>query len=187
MVIGVSGYATSGKDTFAQYVCDMYPRMEIRKFSAKLKTIASILTGMDEHLFERQNIKDTILTGWGGMKVRDILQKLGTEAIRDGLYKDAWVNALFNDYREGDRWIITDMRFPNEYDMIRFYGGIVVRVNRPGLQPINGHESEVALNGHNFDYIVNNDGDLDSLKQKANVFVEELHKRKTPHLRGHII
>lgn len=32
------------------------------------------------------------------MTVREFLQRLGTEAIRDWLHQDAWVNALMSDY-----------------------------------------------------------------------------------------
>jgi hypothetical protein len=32
------------------------------------------------------------------MSVRELLQKLGTEAMRDGLHTNVWVNALFSDY-----------------------------------------------------------------------------------------
>ncbi len=32
------------------------------------------------------------------MTVRELLQKLGTDAIRDNLHEDAWVNALISEY-----------------------------------------------------------------------------------------
>jgi hypothetical protein len=32
------------------------------------------------------------------MSVRKLLQKLGTEAMRDGLHTNVWCNALFSDY-----------------------------------------------------------------------------------------
>jgi hypothetical protein len=90
------------------------------------------------------------------MSVRELLQKLGTEAMRDGLHENVWVNALFADYKskrellqadgtwiESDtgevdfavsikypKWIITDMRFPNEMDAIKEKGGITIRVVR---------------------------------------------------------
>ena len=61
------------------------------------------------------------------------------------------------------RLAISDVRFPNEADAIRAFGGLVVRVERPGVGPINGHESEIALDGYDFDLVVVNDGTLDEL------------------------
>jgi hypothetical protein len=93
------------------------------------------------------------------MTVREFLQKLGTEAVRNGLHTNTWVNATFADYKpgggypeygvteKGDRiavgynafeeskWIITDCRFPNEAQAVKDRGGIVIRVNRPEDKP----------------------------------------------------
>jgi hypothetical protein len=149
---------------------------EIKKFAGKLKQIASLLTGIPVEKFEDQEFKKTFLPEmWnytgpsmdGGkygictddlgeqqMMVRQFLQKLGTEAMRDGLHTNVWVNALFADFKLTDevvfavpgnplrddpnygipqypKWIITDCRFPNEAQAIKDRGGIVVRVNRP--------------------------------------------------------
>ena len=53
----------------------------------------------------------------------------------------------------------TDVRFPDEADLIRSHGGIVVRVVRPGLRrPVDEDISETALDGYDVDYIVENDG-----------------------------
>lgn len=85
----------------------------IKKFGCKLKRIASILTGIPEEKFEDQEFKDSYLgSEWNQpmlgsgepevkkvpMKVRTFLQLLGTEAMRFGLHKDTWTNALFADY-----------------------------------------------------------------------------------------
>ena len=80
-----------------------------------------------------------------GMTYREFLQKLGTEAMRDGLHTNVWVNALFADYKMSyvqhpsieyvdykayPNWIITDMRFPNEMDAVVERKGITIRVVR---------------------------------------------------------
>ena len=107
------------------------------------------------------------------MTVRDFLQKLGTDAIRDGLHTNAWVNALMADYKKIDynddeqpeypNWIITDTRFPNEAQAIKDAGGLVIRVDRPGVKPINDHPSEVGLDSWKFDYKIANVSDLKAL------------------------
>ena len=87
--------------------------------------------------------------------VREFLQKLGTEAIRNNIHENAWVNALMVDYKkeltsgwvpsynnpdnknlepnaelEYPNWIITDMRFPNELKAVKDRDGISIKVKR---------------------------------------------------------
>jgi len=214
MIIGINGYAGSGKDTVGtiiqylkakplntsledildfplthQWWLEESSGWEIKKWAGKLKAIASMLTGIDEKKFEDQEFKKTDLThqwdcnppdkrGLGTihkkpMTVRDFLQRLGTDAIRDGLHTNAWVNALMSDYKpidwnddeqpEHPNWIITDTRFPNEAQAIKDAGGLVIRVDRTGVKPINDHPSEVGLDDWNFDYKIANVSDLKAL------------------------
>ena len=114
------------------------------------------------------------------MTVREFLQKLGTDALRTGLHTNTWVNALMADYtptqvqwsdgplggyQDGPlpNWIITDTRFPNEAQAIKDAGGLVIRVDRPGVKPINDHPSEVGLDNWDFDYKIANVSDLKAL------------------------
>lgn len=223
MIIGINGYAGSGKDTIGKLVqiitCPKLPDgydleeliafyhvqhewwleeqsgWEIKKWAGKLKTIASMLTGIPESKFEDQEFKKTDLgKEWsyhypgeyyddGGpvmvaMSVRDFLQKLGTEGLRTGLHENTWVNALMADYQKesysgyvGDtrrdipesKWIITDTRFPNEAQAIKDAGGIVIRIDRPGVKAINAHPSETGLDSWDFDHKIMNGSDLLSL------------------------
>ena len=117
------------------------------------------------------------------MTVRDFLQRLGTDAIRDGLHTNAWVNALMSDYtptqvqwldgplggyEDGPmpNWIITDTRFPNEAQAIKSKGGIVVKVTRPGEQQ-GTHPSEIALDDWDFDVVIENNGSIEDLIEKV--------------------
>lgn len=189
MIIGINGYAGSGKDAFAKIMREYDERWEIKKFAGKLKSIASELTGIPANMFEDHSFKNTEMPEWG-MTVREFLQKLGTEAIRDSLHKDSWVNALMSEYLDRDenvytanvvrklrtrsRWIITDVRFPNEAEAIKSKKGMVVRIDRPGVVPINNHYSEIGLDGWDFDYYIANDGDLNDLRQKVKLFIHDL-------------
>ncbi len=83
-------------------------------------------------------------------------------AFHRNAHEDVWVKALLDGGMPA-RLAISDVRFPNEADAIRAFGGLVVRVERPGVGPINGHESEIALDGYDFDLVVVNDGTLDEL------------------------
>lgn len=194
-LIGISGKIGAGKDTVGIIIRQLAitnngADWDIRKFAGKLKIVASLLTGISIEKFEDQEFKKTLLgPEWGKetksnplnaiepfkditfvemMSVRDLLQKLGTEAMRNGLHQNVWVNALFADFKEDMHWIVTDMRFPNEYKAIKDKGGITIRLERPGhgtsmTDLASAHPSETALDGFDFDYTINNDGDLDKL------------------------
>jgi hypothetical protein len=107
------------------------------------------------------------------MSVREFLQKLGTEAMREGLHTNVWVNALFADYKppkmsqyNPSNWIITDMRFPNEMEAVVARGGITIRVVRPGTS-VGTHPSETALDDAHFDHVISNDGTIEDLIERV--------------------
>lgn len=197
-----------GFQTYDDATLERLSPFKIKKFAGKLKQIASLLTGIDVEKFEDQEFKKTLLGNeWGTVKknllnvipgfedvkfnhlmsVRELLQKLGTEAMRNGLHENVWVNALFADYKrklelvksdkpgydlkveevgEYPNWIITDMRFPNEMEAIVEKDGITIRVVRPGT--VTGtHPSETALDGHTMHYEIINDGTIEDLIEKV--------------------
>ena len=204
MIISITGKIGSGKDTVAQIIqeCTPYHKWEIQKWAGKLKTIAEIISGIPKEKFEDQDFKYTNLPKcWDrqvqsgrykttqSMTVRDLLQLLGTEAMRNGLHTNVWVNALMSDYTPAHylvgaletelseesavypNWIITDTRFPNELEAVREQKGITIKVHRPGRKTDEKqaqHASEVALDHvTDWDYVISNDGDLSDLKNKV--------------------
>ncbi len=183
MIIGINGKIGSGKDTFAHMIIEQQPGWEIKKFAAKLKQVASILTGAPPERFEDQDFKKQ--ESEFGITYRELLQKIGTEAMRDNIHTDVWVRALFAEYKltnsyplqpKYPNWIITDCRFQNEADAIRDRGGYILRIDRPGTT--NGtHPSETALDYYLFDWVISNSGDLDDLRGKAKLFLEKLASR----------
>lgn len=147
----------------------------IKKFAGKLKQIATILTGIPIENFEDQEFKKTEMDDvWAvnrmPITVRQFLQRLGTEAIRDNLHPNAWVNALLADYK-GDNWIITDLRFPNEFAALKRKDALLIRVIRPGLEYAD-HISETALDSYVFDEEIVNDGTIDDLINKVKTMME---------------
>lgn len=166
MIIALSGYAKSGKSTVAQMIQSKQPhrRWKIRSFADKLREVASVMTGHPAGLFQDQQFKNKMLSGWG-MTAREFLQKLGTEAIRNNLSENAWVNALMAEYNPNENWIIDDCRFPNEALVVSHMGGKVYRINRTNVGPLNDHDSETALDDYRFDIIITNAGNLDFLSK----------------------
>lgn len=159
---------------------------EIKKYAKKLKQICSILTGIPEYDFEKQEVKDELLgEEWNrfGLEtsVRELLQRVGTEAMREGVHQNVWVNALFADYKphkmsehNPSKWIITDVRFNNEAEAIESRGGLLIRVNR-GTPDKNAHISETALDNYTFDYVLENNGSLEELTEKVKEFITKFN------------
>jgi hypothetical protein len=204
MIIGINGKIGSGKDTVGKIIqylvanknlpknmqyhsleeldngIEPYSNWKIKKFAGKLKTIGSLLTGVPVKKFENQAFKEQQMpTSWG-MTYREFLQKLGTEAMRDGLHTNVWVNALFADYNPVAKlkgadilpnWCITDMRFPNEMEAVVARGGITIRVVRPDMNSLQAmvpaHASETALDEHTMHYDIINDGTIEDLIAKV--------------------
>lgn len=134
---------------------------KVRKFAAPLKQVASILTGVPVEKFEDQDFKKSFLSEeWNvnnkRITVRSFLQKLGTEAIRDNIHPEAWINALFNSIEPEEKTIITDTRFTNELDAINKHGGITINVLRNTISSNDEHSSESALDNADFDYTILN-------------------------------
>jgi hypothetical protein len=191
MIISLSGKIGSGKDTVAKIIQDITPTYEwkVKKFAGKLKEVATILSGVEIEKWEDQEFKQSQMSEEWGMTYRDFLQKIGTEAMRNGLHTNTWVNALFADYKimlypfnctidkhgELPNWIITDTRFPNEMEAVRNHVGIAIKVVRDSGNTIGTtHESETALDNYNdWDYVIENNGTIDDLKQKVYSILKE--------------
>jgi cytidylate kinase len=127
---------------------------KIKKFADNLKDIACMMIGCTREQLEDQEFKKTLLgPEWRyydeagsscEMTVREFLQKLGTEAMRNGLHENVWVNSFMSDYKPDTytrvnvtyiasklpNWIITDTRFPNELAAAKAKEGITIRVRR---------------------------------------------------------
>ncbi len=63
MIIGINGYAGSGKDTVGTILqqIDKDSHWEIKKWAGKLKQVAELLTGIPVEKFEDQEFKKTNL------------------------------------------------------------------------------------------------------------------------------
>ena len=185
MVIGISGKIGSGKDAFAdlfiEHALEEYGAIfQNKKFAYNLKKIVSILAGvpMKDVLSREGKLKH--LPEWG-MTIGEMQQKIGTEAIRNNIHNDAWVLSLFGTYKEDeDFWIVTDVRFKNEADVIKKKGGIIIRLDgdpnnsRAGDDRNMSHQSEIDLDDYEgFDYIYDNTPPISNLE----IFVKIIAKK----------
>lgn len=190
MIVGVCGRIGSGKGTFADILVETYNFQKL-SFADPLKDcVASmfswprdLLEGDTEESREWREQQSQFWTRELGYTVtpRLVLQQVGTECMRQGFFDGVWVSlakqALENNPHTD--WVIPDVRFPNEIDMIRNQGGVVIEVQRgeipewvveyktQGIEPEHIHPSEWRWLDGTIDYIIDNNGSLDDLKNQA--------------------
>ena len=99
------------------------------------------------------------------MTYRDLLQMVGN-SFRD-INPNIWVNSLFCDYNDSSSWIITDVRFPNEFVSVRDRGGLNIRIERK-TKSVDNDITETALDSYGkFDYVIKNNSSLPKLVEKV--------------------
>lgn len=148
MIVGVVGFANSGKDTVSDILVKKHGFHKFA-FADVLKDTVSVMFGWPRHLLEgdteeSRKFRETIDPFWDerlfdtiGKSVtpRMILQLMGTEAGRDVFGEDIWVSALERRIRGIENVVISDVRFPNEVNFIKKMDGMVTRVVR-GPDPV---------------------------------------------------
>ena len=166
MIIGLTGYAQSGKDTVANILVENYGYQRIA-FADPIRDLLYETNPMLKEGYRVQGLVDVY--GWDRVKVdypeaRDLLQRLGVGA-RKTFGDMFWVNqALKGVYPEGD-FVITDVRFPNEAKAIRLHEGSQIwRIKRAGFDAVNAHVSESAMDGEKVDQIFLNSSTVEDLK-----------------------
>lgn len=190
-IIGLSGYARSGKDEAAKVLVEEFGFKRVA-FADKLREVLYALNPIievDAHSDGeggirkvRSYLQDLINEyGWHGYKetrfgpeIRRLLQRLGTEAGRQTLWDSIWIDAALTGHPEDARLVVSDMRFPNEKSAIESRGGKTLRISRAGVGPANQHASEVSLDGDKFDCTINNDGTLEEYRAKIREFANNL-------------
>lgn len=176
-LIGLVGKAGSGKDTLADEISvDGWVKVA---FADSLKHMCMDYLGLSYDDAYTQEGKMRFNKTWG-MTNRAILQKVGTEAMRNGFDNDVWVKILKIKVKkmlnEGKKVVVTDCRFDNECQMIEDLGGIVVEVVRDSqsqnLSAVEQkHASEQSVNRKFVAFTVNNNGEKSELR---NVFNNEM-------------
>ena len=133
-IIGICGLAGSGKDTIGDIIVGNISNWEKMSFASHLKDVTSLLFGFDRKMLAGETPEDRLIREqpdkfWSNKMSKDFtpryaLQFLGTNLLRNQLHQNIWVDCLERKIMETDKnVVITDVRFPNEIDMIRNIGG----------------------------------------------------------------
>lgn len=175
MIVGLSGYARAGKNEAARGLEPVFRTVafadKLRDFLFMLNPVVDITPDSNEFNGIRfLRVQDVVESyGWDGYKespygneMRALMQRLGTDCGRNLISDSIWVDATL-DHVGNKNVVVADCRFPNEARAIKKRGGIVIRIEKPGVGPVNAHQSETALDNWDFDYTINNTGSISDL------------------------
>ena len=135
MLIGITGFIGSGKDTVANMFVERGCVQD--SFAAPLKDLCSSIFGWERSMLEGNTVESrdfretpdmfwTKKLGVPNFTPRLALQLLGTEVLRNHFDQDIWLNSL--EYRirkqikDAPCTVISDARFRNELDLIKNMG-----------------------------------------------------------------
>lgn len=187
-LIGIAGVARTGKDTVAEYLVREHGFTRIRfgdpmrEFLYALNPIVTVSgRGPDGSRYVSpiqwrvRHIIDTV--GWDGYKkeypeIRELLQRLGTEAGREILGDTVWMDEVAQRIMKvGGDVVISDVRFVDECNWIHGQGGLVIRVTRPGITSVNAHISDQPLPSYVIDFEVANNGSIEDLERQIEKYL----------------
>jgi hypothetical protein len=175
LLIGLSGYARSGKDTVAELLCLNYGYKRV-SFADPMRQALYVLSPKIDNIVRLSEYVDDY--GWDVAKqnqeVRRLLQVFGTEVGRKMFGLDFWIDIALKDLSGDTQVVISDVRFPNEADAIAKLGGSVWRINRKNHSAVNGHASEHAMDNYMFNHVIYNDGTLDDLSDEVFMLAKHL-------------
>lgn len=177
MLIGLTGYANSGKDTVAEILVREHGFVRYA-FADKLRELLYAMNPTVDTQDEYAPLQDVVdRRGWDDAKrhipeVREMLQRVGVWH-RENISEDFWVRLVKDQITHEQLTagvVVTDCRFSNESAWVRSWGGAVMRVTRPGVGPVNDHCSEKL--DFEADVELGNVGDLDDLAENVRTAVE---------------
>jgi hypothetical protein len=140
-IIGVTGFARSGKDTFYKYSSEALNRGKCYRYA-----FADALKEECDS-FLQSNLGISAFTEKADEKelIRPFLVTYGTE-IRRKLDPFCWIKkieaSIEKNHPPSDKnfIFITDVRFKNEAEWVRSLGGLIVQITREGFGPANQDE-----------------------------------------------
>ncbi|UOG75628.1 hypothetical protein MTX78_03320 [Hymenobacter tibetensis] len=172
-LLGFSGRRGSGKDTVARLIQELQPerQWQIRSVGEPIKAVCAALAGEDTLPYYSQEGKTELLPPFGRTR-GEMLQQVGL-ALRQW-EPDIWVQAFFSQLPPNQFTLIPDVRFPNEANLIRSRGGLMLRVEGDPLHQRgdgtrdDNHPSETALDDYpHFAATIYNTGSYTDLEQQV--------------------
>jgi hypothetical protein len=154
MLIAISGKRGVGKTTAAMWLV-RNRGYELVSFGDHLRRLARNIFPFTEADFKDIKKKESPF-GKYDWTPRDFL--IGFGEFCRYYDKNFWVHKVIDSLDHKKNYVIDDMRFENEFEIVKEYGASTVRINRYEKDNPFGKNldivSETALDNHPFDYVV---------------------------------
>ena len=199
-IISFGGRIASGKGELSK-ICEEYG-FTIVRFATALKCLVSELVGFE--IMHDTSAKDRVinlilssdqmryisdktsipyenvaneLEGKHIIRVRDALQLIGTNLIRKynpNWHVDKLREEIYSD--KSKNYVIEDMRYPNEKNMIDEMGGECWYIVRPTFDHVSNHRSEISLSWYDFgNHVIINDSTLSNFKDSWREYMSTIY------------
>ena len=176
-LIGLTGYAGSGKDT-VRGVLAAHGYIGLA-FADPIRMMLRTLfdqAGVCHSFMDSRQLKEIAIPQLG-VSYRHLAQTLGTEWGR-AVAPDLWLriaNGYINDASSaGELWsdgvplfVVSDVRLASEAQWVHDRGGVVWRINRPQAAAVREHSTEAEVGLIHADIEIDNSGSLDVLKRNV--------------------
>jgi len=181
VIIGFGHYSRTGKTTIAEMLQKELTRRnihtiiwplaeELKAIAFRLYQWAGLHCGVYYEITDRAKERYEKLRGLPYTPV-ELWVKLGN-AIRS-VDEASWVNYIFQEFNDShDVLIIPDVRFPSEVKAIRERGGLLFKVTRPGVEPLDTESDKALLDYDGWDGEIRNNGPLSALDVPVKVLVK---------------
>jgi hypothetical protein len=191
MLLGLAGFAGVGKDT-VRAILEKKHGFKGAAFADKLR---ELVAREDPYLKDAQKHYNEVVGALGydeakrtWPSVRECLVKLG-DGARQTFGENFWLNQVVPRYdqAQGDYFVISDVRYQNEIYHIIKRGGLVLRIERPGVNAANETEA-TSLAACTFHGTIHNDGTIEDLEKKLERLLSTMPLRRAmynPHI-GHM-
>jgi hypothetical protein len=189
MLIGICGFKGSGKDTIANYLVRNKAFMKL-SFASATKDVLHCIFGWNRQLLEgdtqkSREFRETVDEWWSNrlgipnLTPRKMMQMIGTEIFRNHFHDEIWISIVEKQIIDNlnEYIVISDCRFPNEIEMIKRHGGILIHVYKDlpewfyrykkgeEVEEVkNIHPSETSWIKSNFDIEISNNGTIFQLE-----------------------
>jgi len=193
LLIGICGKMGSGKSTVAEHI-EKQRTMWSFGFADPLKSMCMASFELSHDQMCTQKGKATLDPRWG-VTPRTILQRMGTDVVRDmfpamfpeaGLDQESlWIrlarNKVETAHSDNCSVVISDVRFPDEARFIHEAGGQLWRIDRPeqndqddnDAAPRHASENVDALAKY-VDHVLANTGTIEQLHQQATALLGDV-------------
>ena len=173
-IIGICGKRRSGKDLTANFICSQYNYAN-KKIASDLKSIIKILFGFSDSQLESDE-KDIIDPVWN-ITPRQPMQFFGTEIMQykiqeliPDIDRKFWIKSFINKniHKDSQKIVISDLRFLHEYEELKKYNVIIIRIERKTdtNNLVDEHISEKEYLKIPADVVIQNDGSIEDLYKK---------------------